>query len=69
MKKRTLLKLLFVYSYISLFCYVGSESALNVVRGMNGETDQNGNKKKLKFESLWKDTISRFKECYRLINE
>lgn len=61
------LKLFFVYSYLTLLCYVGSENSLVIARATCGEGRKN--KTKLKFEWLWKTTLERWKETIKLIME
>lgn len=63
--KKKILKTFFVYSYITLLCYVGSENALNMAKVIS---EKSGNKK-LKIECLWKTTLKRFKEYWKLLND
>lgn len=63
--KKKFLKIFFIYSYISLLFYVGSESALIVAKWMakSGE----GKKGRLKIQSSWKTSIKRIKETWKII--
>lgn len=66
--RNKILKLFLAYSYISLVCYVGSESALNMAKAATTGKD-GASKADLKIESLWKTTFKRWKETTKLITE
>lgn len=64
--KKKLLKVFFMYSYISAISYIASENSLILAKHIvkNGNT---GNMPKMKIESLWRTTFERFKEATKLI--
>lgn len=64
---RKFIKLFFLYSYVTLVCYVGSENFLDIAKYYNKKKKgELKNKEKLVLESMWRTTLKRFKEGMEL---
>lgn len=64
---RKFIKLFFLYSYVTLVCYVGSENGLDIAKYYNRKKNGEGeNEEKLVLESMWKTTLKRWKEIWEL---